>query len=72
MYTVYSKDNCPQCETAKMLLAAKGEQFNVLKLGADITREELLALIPTARTMPQIMKDGQLLGGLSELRSVLV
>jgi len=71
MYTVYTKDNCTYCDQAKSLLQSKGISYNVKKLGEDITRDELLALIPTARTMPQILKDGQLIGGFMELRKTL-
>jgi len=71
MYTVFTKDNCTFCDQAKALLTTKGIPFSVKKLGEDITRDELLALIPTARTMPQILKDGQLIGGFTELRAQL-
>lgn len=71
MFTLYTKDNCTYCDQAKMLLTTKGLPFKTLKLGSDITREELLAKIPTARTMPQILKDDQLVGGYTELKSLL-
>ena len=71
MFTLYTKDNCTYCDQAKSLLQQKGLPFQTLKLGADITREELLAKIPTARTMPQILKDGQVIGGYTELKRML-
>ena len=71
MFTVYTKDNCTFCDQAKALLQQKGMAFQTLKLGADVTREELLAKIPTARTMPQILKDGQPIGGYTELKQML-
>lgn len=71
MFTLYTKDNCTYCDQAKMLLTSKGLPFQTLKLGSDITREELLAKIPTARTMPQILKDGQLIGGFKELKDAI-
>lgn len=71
MFTLYTKDNCTYCDQAKNLLQQKGLPFTTLKLGADITREELLAKIPTARTMPQILKDGQAIGGYTELKQML-
>jgi len=66
MYTIYSKPNCPQCDQAKLLLEMKGEKFNVIHLDvgqqkqADakyISRDDLLKKIPTARMMPQIVKQ---------------
>ena len=71
MYTVYTKDNCTFCDQAKALLSSKGLPFETIKLGEGISRDELLAKIPTARTMPQIMKDGALIGGFQELRKEL-
>lgn len=71
MYTIYTKDGCAQCDQAKSLLAQKGIPFQAMKLGKDITREELLAKIPSARTMPQIMRGEQLIGGFMELRNAL-
>ena len=71
MFTVYTKDNCTLCDQAKSLLTQKGIPFKTIKLGEGISRDELLAKIPTARTMPQILKDEQLIGGYIELRQLL-
>lgn len=72
MYTIYTKDNCPFCDKAKNLLTQKQIAFTSLKLGVDFTREELLAKIPSARTMPQIMVGETLIGGYKELESSFV
>jgi glutaredoxin 3 len=71
MFTLYTKDNCPNCDKAKTLLMQNGIGFRTLKLGEDFSREELLAKIPTARMMPQIMKDDQVIGSLTELKQLL-
>ena len=71
MFTVYTKDNCSFCDQAKQLLTAKGIPFQAIKLGEGISRDELLAKIPTARTMPQILKDDQPIGGFTELKQLL-
>lgn len=71
MYTLYTKDNCSHCDQAKNLLRAAGLPFETIKLGEDITREELLAKIPTARTMPQVLKDEVPIGGYAELKQML-
>ena len=83
-YTVYSKPNCAFCDQAKALLEAKGLEFTVINLdvgqakedGAQyISREELLAKVPTARTMPQIFKEDENsamhIGGFTELKRAL-
>ena len=71
MYTVYTKDNCSYCEMAKALLQQNGLPFQAIKLGEGISRDELLVKIPTARTMPQILKDDVLIGGYTELARTL-
>lgn len=72
MYVVYSKEQCPQCTQAVTMLRAKGQEFTVLKLGEDYTREELFEKCPVpVRSVPQIFKDGEYVGGVQELRALL-
>jgi len=80
MYTVYSKPACPYCDAAKQLLQSKGLDFEVINLDVGqpklegeqyISRNDLLALIPTARTMPQIIGPEGYIGGYTELRASL-
>ena len=54
VYVIYGKDNCPFCEQAKALLTIKGLTFDYLTLGKDYDREDLFALAPDAKTVPQI------------------
>ena len=68
---IYSKPNCPQCQQAKALLESKGVGHVILMLGVDYTREELLAIAPGARTVPQIVAGDKLIGGFPELREYL-
>lgn len=68
---VWSKYHCPYCDQAKALLTQKGIQFEERKIGDGWTKEELLEAIPTARTVPQILLDGKLIGGFTELRAHL-
>jgi glutaredoxin len=68
---VWSKYNCPYCEQAKGLLKMKGIEFEEKKIGDGYTKEDLLEAVPTARTVPQIFLDGELIGGFSELKSKL-
>ena len=69
--TVWSKNNCPYCDQAKALLTSKGIQFEEKKIGDGYTKEELLEAVPTARTVPQIFLDGELIGGFNELKTKL-
>jgi glutaredoxin len=66
--TVWSKYHCPYCDQAKALLTQKGIQFDEKKIGDGYTKEELLEAVPTARTVPQIFIDEQLIGGFTELK----
>lgn len=80
MFTVLSKPNCQFCDKAKALLTARQLNFKVIHLDvgqqkdADsqyISRDELLTLIPSAKTMPQILLDGTPIGGFKELQDHL-
>ena len=66
--TVWSKDHCPFCDQAKSLLKMKGIEFEEKKIGHGFTKEQLLEAVPTARTVPQIFLDEQLIGGFQELK----
>lgn len=68
---VWSKYNCPFCDQAKNLLKLKGIEFEERKIGDGYTREDLLEAVPTARTVPQIFLDGELVGGFTELKEKL-
>jgi glutaredoxin len=69
--TVWSKDNCPFCDQAKALLTMRGIEFEERKIGYGWTKEQLLESVPTARTVPQIFLDGELVGGFDDLKKKL-
>ena len=68
---VWSKYNCPYCDQAKALLTQRNIAYEERKIGDGYTREELLEAVPTARTVPQIFINNQLVGGFTELRTYL-
>lgn len=68
---VWSKYHCPYCDQAKALLQSKGIPFEERKIGDGWTKEELLEEVPTARSVPQIFIDGELVGGFTELKQKL-
>lgn len=68
---IWSKYNCPYCDQAKALLKKKDIKFEERKIGDGWTKEDLLESIPTARTVPQIVIDGQKIGGFNELKKLL-
>ena len=80
MYIVYSKPNCPQCTQAKSLLNDAGEAYHeiVLDVGQPkaehvqyVSRDALIAKIPNAKTMPQIIHNNMVVGGFTELKKYL-
>lgn len=68
---VWSKDSCPFCLQAKALLESRGIKFEERNVSKGWTREQLLAAVPNARTLPQIFLDDKLVGGFTELRKHL-
>ena len=65
--TIYTKDLCGYCDMAKATLDRLGIKYEAKNLGTDITREELLEILPNARTMPQIIINKEAIGGYNEL-----
>jgi len=66
---VWSKDMCPYCERAKILLKQKGIEIEERKIGAGWTKEQLIESIPNARTVPQIYLGEEYIGGFTELKA---
>ena len=65
--TIYTKPGCNYCVKAKQFLNQRGMFFEEIKIGDQISREQLLLEFPTARTAPVITIDGQYIGGFDEL-----
>jgi glutaredoxin len=68
---IWSKYHCTYCDQAKALLTQRNIQFEERKIGDGYTKEDLLEAVPTARTVPQIFIDEQLIGGFTELKQHL-
>ena len=77
---IYTKDSCPFCTRAKTLMDNRGITYDekiIAVNGKDArqlrenqqwsTREELLAVAPAAKTVPQIWLDNQHIGGYEDL-----
>ena len=65
---VWSKNHCPYCDQAKNLLKLKGIVYEERNINDGWDKEDLMAAVPNARTVPQIFLDDQLIGGFTELR----
>ena len=62
---IYSKDNCIFCTKAKAVLSSHNPQ--VLMLDEDYSRDQFFEIFPTAKTFPQIIINGENIGGYHEL-----
>ena len=71
MIEIYGKDNCAYCNMAKQLCESKGLDYEYVMLDEDYTQDEFFEKFPTARTFPQIIMDGEAIGGFNELRDKL-
>lgn len=70
-WTIYSKNQCPYCEKAKFALRDEPDvEVKNINDNPDYFTE-LMELNPAARTMPQIYKDGNLIGGFDQLQFLL-
>ena len=68
---VWSKPACGYCVKAKNLLASKGIEVEEKNIAEGHKVEDLLKLVPNARTMPQIWLNEEYIGGYSELEKKL-
>jgi glutaredoxin 3 len=69
--TIYTRDNCPNCVSAKRIL----ESVNLKYVDVDIQLGDRLANFlkefPDARQMPQIFINDQRVGGVEGLKVAL-
>ena len=87
MYIIYSKPNCSYCVQSKTLLESKGLDFLEIELDQGqvkntdsnyVSVAEFRAMLPEARSMPQIFyRHGgagdcrEYIGGFAELKTYL-
>ena len=64
---VWSKTNCAFCLKAKHLLKDNNIEFEERLIGQKWSREQLLEMVPDARSVPQIIIDGKVIGGYNDL-----
>ncbi len=68
---VWSKPNCPECVKAKKLLETKGIVYTEKSIGNGYDRDDLLAILPEAKSVPQIFVNNQHVGGYVGLQKFL-
>jgi glutaredoxin 3 len=65
--TVYTTEPCGYCRTAKALLNRRGIPFEEINLSKDAEGRAELVNKTGMMTFPQVIIDGQPLGGFQEL-----
>ena len=68
---ISSIPNCPYCVRAKGLAERKGHEVIYKMMGEEFQPTEVRELFPTARTFPQIIVDGEKIGGYTELEKLI-
>ena len=71
MFKVYTKANCSKCVAAKTLLENKNMSYTEIKIGVDVTLDDVFAMFPGVRTAPIITENDRLIGGYSDLQEEL-
>lgn len=66
---VYTTTACPYCMRVKRLLDAKGLQYDEVNLSMDPEGRMQLVDKTGMMTFPQVLIDGQLVGGFEETRA---
>jgi glutaredoxin 3 len=65
--TVYTTEPCGYCRTAKALLEKRGIAFTEVNLAKDAEGRAELIQVTGMMTFPQVVIDGEPLGGYQEL-----
>jgi len=68
---IWGKRGCHYCNMAQSLSKQEGLEYIYYQLDDDYAREQLLEKFPDAKTFPQIVVDGNHIGGYMEYRTFL-
>lgn len=66
---VYTTEPCSFCARAKGLLRARGVEFAEINLSKDPDGRAELARVTGMLSFPQVIVDGELIGGFTELQA---
>ena len=62
-FAVYSKPGCPYCEKIKKVLTLTNLKYVLYNLGEHFDKESFYEEFGQGSTFPQVVVDGQKLGG---------
>jgi glutaredoxin 3 len=69
--TVYSTEPCSFCARVKGMLKTRGVEFSEVNLSRDPQGRVELASRTGMMTFPQVLIDGELLGGFAEVQAAI-
>ena len=64
-FTVYVMDGCPYCEKVQEVLREADQKFVTYKIDKDFTRDSFYGEFWEGATFPQVVVDGNKIGGAS-------
>ncbi len=64
---IYTKDSCMFCQKAKALFQENDISYQEYDVSTVAKFKEMQARVPNAKTVPQILIDGHLIGGFDVL-----
>ena len=64
-FTVYTKDGCPYCTKVQKVLELAALNFVTYKLGKNFDKESFYGEFGEGATFPQVVLNGEKLGGCS-------
>ena len=71
MFYIYSKEGCGFCTRIVEFMESKGIEYTKYQLGEDYTKEEFIEKFGRT-TFPQIIHEGNNIGGMKETVKYLV
>lgn len=69
--TIYTKANCPNCTTAKMVMDMVGLDYSEVDIMVGDRFANFVREYPDAKQMPQIFINDQRVGGVAGLQEAL-
>ena len=70
-FAVYTRTGCPYCTKVVQLMQRAEQKHVVYKLGREFQRDDFYAEFGKGSTFPQIILDGEKLGGCMETAQYL-
>ncbi|EKD54666.1 MAG: hypothetical protein ACD_60C00058G0002 [uncultured bacterium] len=67
---MYTKENCPYCDWAKLLLNKKNVPYEEIRVDLDLDQRATMERLSGRRTVPQIFINDQPIGGFDDLSAL--